>query len=334
MCLVDDDILYLPLPPHAEPLCLGFSVDFAGDVEMLHNDTIDIHRHRIADDSRSDLPRVVRIDARYFTHMAVPTAVAILPLASACAAKLRIHPVFFTREVYELPGEDSSVGTHNAAHGICIDAEVNSKDGLLLNRLLLKEDYLFIGEAEGIAMIPFHQSGSGSIGTGPVLADEIGIVQATKDSREGFKANYRDAVLYCDGQSAELGELAWQMFQNSVNRPKMPVNTFVFPESLSFVKAKPELAGECVMGIFKIQHDLDKKHPARYFVFIEEEKTPEFDMLKAAGIPYFYCVAPLNFDEDSTMAFYDYESTRSRFAARRMANIKERPQEIEDPCLA
>ena len=176
MCLVDDDTLYLPLSPHVEPLCLGFSVDFAGDVEMLHNDTIDIHRHRIADDSRSDLPRVVRIDARYFTHMAVPTAVAILSLASACAAKLRIQPVFFTREVDELPGEDSSVGTHDAAHGICIDAEVNSKDGLLLNRLLLKEDYLFIGEAEGIAMIPFHQSGSGSIGTGPVLADEIGIL--------------------------------------------------------------------------------------------------------------------------------------------------------------
>lgn len=163
---------------------------------------------------------------------------------------------------------------------------------------------------------------------------EIGIVQATKDSREGFKANYRDAVLYCDGQSAELGELAWQMFQNSVDRPKMPVDTFVFPESLSFVKAKPELAGECVKGIFEIQHDLDKKHPARYFTFIEEEKTPEFDMLKAAGIPYFYCVAPLNFDEESTMAFYDYESTRSSFAARRMANLKERPQEIEDPCLA
>ena len=88
---------------------------------------------------------------------------------------------------------------------------------------------------------------------------EIGIVQATKDANEGFTADPRNAVLYCDGQSAELGELAWQMFQNSVDRPKMPVDTFIFPETLGFVKAQPELAAECVMGIFKIQHDLDKK---------------------------------------------------------------------------
>ena len=108
----------------------------------------------------------------------------------------------------------------------------------------------------------------------------------------------------------------------------MPVDTFIFPESLNFVKAQPELAAECVMGIFKIQHSLDKKHPARYFTFIEDEKTPEFDMLKTAGIPYFYCVAPLSFDEESPMVFFDYES-----AARRMANLKERPREREDPCL-
>lgn len=132
---------------------------------------------------------------------------------------------------------------------------------------------------------------------------EIGIVQATKDANEGFTADPRNAVLYCDGQSTELGELAWQMFQNSVDRPKMPVDTFIFPESLNFVKAQPELAAECVMGIFKIQHSLDKKHPARYFTFIEDEKTPEFDMLKTAGIPYFYCVAPLSFDEESPMVF-------------------------------
>ena len=47
---------------------------------------------------------------------------------------------------------------------------------MLLNGLLLKEYYLFKGEAEGIAMIPFHQCGSRSISTGPVLADEIGIL--------------------------------------------------------------------------------------------------------------------------------------------------------------
>ena len=162
---------------------------------------------------------------------------------------------------------------------------------------------------------------------------EIGIVQATKDANEGFTADPRNAVLYCDGQSTELGELAWQMFQNSVDRPKMPVDTFIFPESLNFVKAQPELAAECVMGIFKIQHSLDKKHPARYFTFIEDEKTPEFDMLKTAGIPYFYCVAPLSFDEESPMVFFYYESTRSESAARRMANLKERPREREDPCL-
>ena len=43
--------------------------------------------------------------------------------------------------------------------------------------------------------------------------------------------------------------------------------------------------------------------------------------------------APLSFDEESPMVFFDYESTRSESAARRMANLKERPREREDPCL-
>lgn len=121
MRLMFDDILYFTLPPHMEPLCFAFPFGLAGDIEMLHHNNIGTHISSVVYNRRPDLLCVVFIDSGCFPHVTVPASEAVLPLPPACAAELRVHPVFFTREVDELPGEDSSIGTHNAAHGIRID---------------------------------------------------------------------------------------------------------------------------------------------------------------------------------------------------------------------
>ena len=147
MRLMFNDILNLPLPPHVEPLRFTFSFGLAGGIKMFHHDNIDAHGRSVSGNRRANLFRVVFIDAGRFPHVAVPASETILPLAPPCAAKLRVHPVFFTREVDELPGEDSSIGTHDAAHGIRIDAKVNRENELFFNGLILKGNVFFKGKA-------------------------------------------------------------------------------------------------------------------------------------------------------------------------------------------
>lgn len=82
---------------------------------------------------------------------------------------------------------------------------------------------------------------------------ECGIYQITKDKKQGFtdvQGDSEEVLLYCDGQDEDLGEIAYQLFHNSVDRPDLPIDTFMLLSDLTFVSAKPELAMECIKGIF------------------------------------------------------------------------------------
>lgn len=153
---------------------------------------------------------------------------------------------------------------------------------------------------------------------------EIEVTQITKDEEQGFSED--TAVLYCDSQSEELGEIAFQLFDNGVTRPNMPIDTFLLLSSLDFVAKQPKLVMECVKGVFAVQHCLDAEHPARYMTFLADEKTPEFDLLKAAGIPFFYCVEPMCLTEDTAIAFYDCNAFKSELVRNRMEKIEETPK--------
>lgn len=162
---------------------------------------------------------------------------------------------------------------------------------------------------------------------------ECGIYQITKDKKQGFtdvQGDSEEVLLYCDGQDEDLGEIAYQLFHNSVDRPDLPIDTFMLLSDLTFVSAKPELAMECIKGIFHNQHDFDAKHPARYVTYIEEEKTTAFDQLKAAGIPFFYCNEPMCVTEDYVIAVYDCKAFEDKNSLDAMNAIEENPEPDED----
>lgn len=141
-----DDFLNVAFPPHVEPLLfvLGFLPD---EVKMFHNNDVGSDRNSIPNDCRSDFLGQVLVDANSLLHVAVAASMTILSLTSACAAQLRIQPVFFTREVDELPCEDSSVWTHNAAHSVGVNAKVNSKNGLVCEWFRAVSNRFFKGKA-------------------------------------------------------------------------------------------------------------------------------------------------------------------------------------------
>lgn len=161
----------------------------------------------------------------------------------------------------------------------------------------------------------------------------IELQQVTKDKEQGFsdKPHSEDnVVLYCDSEDEDLGEIAFQLFENAVDRPVMPADTFLVLSDIQFAKAATDVVAACVKGIFEVQHQLDKKHPARYITYLHEEKTDEFDRLKAAGVPYFYCIEPLTADEDYVIACFDCNAYTSELISARMKAIKERPNPKED----
>ena len=134
------------LKQYVEPLLfvLGF---LPGEVKMFHNNDVGSDRNSIPNDCRSDFLGQVLVDANSLLHVAVAASMTILSLTSACAAQLRIQPVFFTREVDELPCEDSSVWTHNAAHSVGVNAKVNSKNGLVCEWFRAVSNRFFKGKA-------------------------------------------------------------------------------------------------------------------------------------------------------------------------------------------
>lgn len=161
----------------------------------------------------------------------------------------------------------------------------------------------------------------------------VSLQQVTKDKKQGFSDephSMNNVILYCDSTDEDLGEIAFQLFENAVDRPNMPADTFLVLSDIQFAKAATDVVAACVKGIFEVQHQLDEKHPARYITYLHEEKTDEFDLLKAAGVPYFYCIEPLSADEDYVLACFDCNAYISELIASRMKAIKETPNPSED----
>ena len=145
-----------------------------------------------------------------------------------------------------------------------------------------------------------------------------------------------DAVCACDCESALLGEVAYQLFGGNtrVSRPAFEVASFLIPDGLDCIAKYPEIAGEVVDAVLELQNTLLPSFPVRYFVWYYGVGVSNFGIvkaLKAAGIPYFHCHAPLVSAADSgdAICIYDIHAKTDPLAAQFLMDIDPEPEPAE-----
>ena len=99
----------------------------------------------------------------------------MLPLESLDAVQHSVQMVFFTGEVDKFPRQDSSIGTHDAAHRIGVESKVYCTNASFGGRGIGEQDLLLESKAQIVFAIVLLQRGRRRLGVAPSLLDVLHI---------------------------------------------------------------------------------------------------------------------------------------------------------------
>ena len=110
---------------------------------MFKNNHIYRIKHSKFSNRSSNLFRYIVIQGFGVTPHSCGAVGTVLPLLTLDTVKHMIQMVFFTRKIDKFSCKDSSIGSHDAAHSVSIEAKVYSADTPILN-FSIGEFYLFL----------------------------------------------------------------------------------------------------------------------------------------------------------------------------------------------
>ncbi len=147
------------LSPHPDFLCFAALGLLPTEVEALEDDAIHRVQHSKIGNGSGDLLCQLIIEPPCVSPEAADIFGTMLPLESLDAVQHSVQMVFFTGEVDKFPRQDSSIGTHDAAHRIGVESKVYCTNASFGGRGIGEQDLLLESKAQIVFAIVLLQRG-------------------------------------------------------------------------------------------------------------------------------------------------------------------------------